>query len=93
MQWDFVRRLIRNGHLRKSKAAGYTYDSSVFPASRGHGGMITSKMEPHIINTESGPLIEFPQSMIEIAGKRISLFGGGYLRLAPKFLIRWGIRI
>lgn len=74
------------------RAAGYTYDSSVFPSSRGHGGMTSSRLEPHTINTESGILVEIPQSMIEVLGKRISVFGGGYLRLSPMWLIEYGIR-
>jgi polysaccharide deacetylase family protein (PEP-CTERM system associated) len=74
------------------KDAGYLYDSSVFPASRGHGGMHDSKLEPHLISTKSGDLLEFPQSMIEILGKRVSFFGGGYLRLAPLSMIKWGIK-
>ena len=74
------------------KAAGYTYDSSVFPASRGHGGMVQSQLAPYLIKTNAGDLIEFPQSMIEIFGKRMSFFGGGYLRIAPKPLIKWGIK-
>jgi len=73
------------------RAAGYTYDSSVFPARRGHGGMANSQLESHIIKTEAGNLVEIPQSVVSIFGKRISLFGGGYLRLAPRWLIRWGI--
>ena len=74
------------------RAAGYIYDSSVFPASRGHGGMLQSLLEPYIVKTESGDLVELPQSMIELAGKRVSFFGGGYLRLSPKWLIKWGIK-
>jgi hypothetical protein len=27
-----------------------------------------------------------------MAGKRFSVFGGGYLRLSPLWLIKWGIR-
>jgi len=70
------------------KAAGYIYDSSIFPASRGHGGMIGAELAPHFIQTPSGPLLEFPQSMINIMGHRFSFFGGGYLRLAPLSLIK-----
>ena len=71
-------------------AAGFKYDSSVFPASRGHGGMTSSPLLPHAIETSAGRLIVFPQSVVSIAGRRISLFGGGYLRVAPLALIRWG---
>lgn len=73
------------------RVAGYIYDSSVFPASRGHGGMMQSQLGPYVINTEAGNLVELPPSMIEVFSKRISFFGGGYLRLAPKPLIKWGI--
>jgi polysaccharide deacetylase family protein (PEP-CTERM system associated) len=74
------------------RAAGYTYDSSVFPASRGHGGMPQSPLGPYVIKTKSGDLVELPQSMVEFVGRRISFFGGGYLRLSPKWLIKWGIK-
>ena len=69
----------------------YEYDSSVFPAVHGHGGIIGSPVKPHLIRTMTGDLTEIPMSTIEILGRRISLFGGGYLRLAPKRLISWGI--
>ena len=71
--------------------AGYLYDSSVFPAMRGHGGIADFNIEPHAIETSEGKLIEFPQSVVEVFGRRISFFGGGYLRLSPRFLIKWGI--
>jgi len=71
---------------------GYKYDSSIFPASRGHGGMPSSTLGPHVVETQSGPLIEIPVSAIEVLGYRLSLFGGGYLRLFPKWVIQWGIR-
>lgn len=72
--------------------AGYEYDSSIFPASRCHGGMPGSTLGPHVVQTQSGPLIEIPTSAIEVLGCRLSLFGGGYLRLFPKWVIQWGIR-
>ena len=74
------------------RAAGYIYDSSVFPSRRGHGGMLASRLEPYIIETQAGSLVEFPQSMFEVLGKRISFFGGGYLRITPRWLLKWGIK-
>jgi len=74
------------------RKAGYDYDSSVFPASRGHGGMRQSPPYPHIMQTTEGSLIEIPQSTIECFGKRFSMFGGGYLRFFPYHVIRWGAR-
>ncbi|HDQ04170.1 MAG TPA: DUF3473 domain-containing protein [Deltaproteobacteria bacterium] len=73
------------------RAAGFVYDSSVFPAKRGHGGIVDFKREPHVIYTPDGSLLEIPQSVVEICGRRVSFFGGVYLRIAPVFLIKWGI--
>jgi polysaccharide deacetylase family protein (PEP-CTERM system associated) len=72
------------------RKAGYEYDSSVFPANRAHGGMPCEGLEKHTIVTDCGSLVEVPMTVLEIFGKRICLFSGGYLRLAPLPLIRWG---
>jgi polysaccharide deacetylase family protein (PEP-CTERM system associated) len=74
------------------KEEGFLYDASVFPASHGHGGIGTSPLGPYTIKTQKGPLVEFPMSALEIFGHRVSFFGGGYLRLSPVWLIRWGIK-
>ena len=39
------------------RAAGFLYDSSVFPAKRGHGGIADFKLEPHVIETIKGKLL------------------------------------
>jgi polysaccharide deacetylase family protein (PEP-CTERM system associated) len=67
--------------------AGYEYDSSVFPASRGHGGMPEGRRDPHRIG-EHGTLLEFPITVADLLGKRMCFFGGGYLRIFPYWLIR-----
>jgi polysaccharide deacetylase family protein (PEP-CTERM system associated) len=74
--------------FEKIVEAGYVYDSSVFPAPRGHGGMKTNKFGPYNIPTKSGDLLEFPITVKKIMGKPICFFGGGYLRLTPYSLIR-----
>lgn len=68
-------------------SAGFKYDSSVFPAARGHGGIRDGNITPYWIETEAGPLMELPMSVLPVLGKRIFVFGGGYLRLAPYRLI------
>ena len=68
--------------------AGYAYDSSTFPAARGHGGLKTGRLEPHRRQTPSGELVEFPVTVAEVLGKRLCFFGGGYLRLFPYPLVR-----
>jgi len=67
--------------------AGYQYDSSVFPAARGHGGMPQGRREPHRIG-ENGALLEVPITVADLLGKPMCFFGGGYLRLFPYWLIR-----
>jgi polysaccharide deacetylase family protein (PEP-CTERM system associated) len=69
--------------LEEIAAASYTYDSSIFPAARGHGGFAGAPLHPHRITTPSGDLIEFPVSVASVLGRRICFFGGGYLRLFP----------
>jgi polysaccharide deacetylase family protein (PEP-CTERM system associated) len=66
--------------------AGYQYDSSVFPAVRGHGGIRDGRREPHRMD-EVG-LVEFPITVGDMMSKRVCFFGGGYLRLFPYWLIR-----
>jgi polysaccharide deacetylase family protein (PEP-CTERM system associated) len=67
--------------------AGYQYDSSVFPAERGHGGMPRGRREPHRIGNDS-TLMEVPITVADLLGKPMCFFGGGYLRLFPYWLIR-----
>jgi polysaccharide deacetylase family protein (PEP-CTERM system associated) len=68
------------------EAAGYRYDSSVFPAARQHGGWIGADFAPHRApGTEA--LVEFPVSTLGIFGRRFCAFGGGYLRLLPDSLV------
>ena len=73
------------------REAGHQYDSSVFPASRGHGGIPDSLLGLYFIETRSGHLLEIPMSIVEVFGRRTSFFGGGYLRLASRRMIKWGI--
>jgi polysaccharide deacetylase family protein (PEP-CTERM system associated) len=72
------------------REVGHLYDASVFPAPRAHGGIAQAQLVPYIVPTGAGELYEVPISVIEWWGRRVSLFGGGYLRLAPKLIIRWG---
>lgn len=68
--------------------AGYKYDSSIFPASRDHGGIKDAALYPQKIKTHHGVIIEFPLSVATVLGRRMCFFGGGYLRLFPYSLIR-----
>ena len=72
--------------------SGYRYDASVFPAHHGHGGFVGIDPAPHTIPTPGGPLVEIPISTVSVLGRRFCFFGGGYLRLSPLPVIRWGVR-
>jgi len=67
--------------------AGYQYDSSVFPAQRGHGGMPHGRRDPHRVG-EGDSLLEVPITVVDLLGWPMCFFGGGYLRLFPYWLIR-----
>jgi polysaccharide deacetylase family protein (PEP-CTERM system associated) len=67
--------------------AGYRYDSSVFPAPRGHGGLREGQSAPYEIESPAG-FMEFPVSVERVAGFPVCFFGGGYLRLFPFSVIR-----
>jgi len=69
--------------------AGYKYDSSIFPGTRGHGGICNESFIPHKINTQYGKITELPITLVRIIGKNICFFGGGYFRVFPYSVIRY----
>ncbi|GJQ29073.1 MAG: polysaccharide deacetylase [Phycisphaerae bacterium] len=74
---------------------GLTYDASLFPASRGHGGYACAR-GPHVLRTPKGrTLPELPMSVAPIGmgplRKTMCYSGGGYLRLLPPSLIEQGV--
>ncbi|MGO9336612.1 MAG: XrtA system polysaccharide deacetylase [Terracidiphilus sp.] len=68
--------------------AGYTFDSSVFPTSHGHGGVPGSPRHPYIIHSAAGSLVEYPVSVADTPFGPRCCFGGGYLRLTPLWLMQ-----
>ena len=68
--------------------ADFYYDSSLFPAPRGHGGLKTIKRAPFMITDRPHPFYEFPLSVVDILGRPFYFFGGGYLRFYPYGIIR-----
>ena len=70
---------------------GLEYDASLFPARRGHGGYPCSDGPHEFTGTPSGrPMPELPMTVLPIGPFRVAFSGGGYLRLFPKWFIRWG---
>lgn len=74
--------------------AGIEWDSSLFPAPRGHGGYPCPR-EPHVVTAPNGATIrELPMSVWSPLGSRtrMGFSGGGYLRLLPYRALRAAIR-
>jgi polysaccharide deacetylase family protein (PEP-CTERM system associated) len=71
---------------------GFRYDSSIFPVKHADYGMPQASRAPFIVETPSGPIVEFPMTTLEFAGRRSPFGGGAYFRLLPYWYTRWGIR-
>jgi len=68
---------------------GITKDSSVFPASRAHGGLPSyNEATPSIIEYNGIKLKEFPINTHDVLGKPFVFSGGGYFRLLPYKIIK-----
>ena len=73
--------------------AGFEYDSSIVPAYHDIYGIPGAPQYPYKIRfSDARQLIEFPPSTISIMGRRIPIGGGGYFRLFPYYVTRWGLR-
>jgi peptidoglycan-N-acetylglucosamine deacetylase len=76
---------------------GITYDASLFPAARGHGGYACPP-GAHIVTTPRGrALPELPMSVAPVGlvgplKKKMCYSGGGYMRLLPGFMIEQGVQ-
>lgn len=71
--------------------AGLEFDASIYPAKRMNGGYATNP-DPHRFRLDSGRSIpELPMSVLPLGVLSTGFSGGGYLRLMPLPLVRWGI--
>ncbi|MBO6849388.1 MAG: DUF3473 domain-containing protein [Marinobacter sp.] len=71
---------------------GFTWDSSIFPVHHDRYGMPGTPHEPYLLQTPNGgTLTEFPLSTCPIGQYRLPIAGGGYFRLFPYGLSRWGL--
>ena len=72
---------------------GFRYDSSIFPIRHDRYGIPGASEEPGPLTTPSGAsLIEFPMCAARWCGLRVPVSGGGYFRLLPLAVTRWGLR-
>ena len=67
---------------------GYRYDSSVHPVHHPVYGV--PDFEPGIstVETEAGPVVEFPVATLPFLGRNLPVGGGGYFRLLPGAVTR-----
>lgn len=66
---------------------GIEVDSSIFPASRGHGGIRDFTIDfPFRIKVRDTIIKEFPINIFSIGRLKIPFTGGGYFRIIPPFL-------
>jgi polysaccharide deacetylase family protein (PEP-CTERM system associated) len=71
---------------------GFEYDSSIFPVRHDRYGMPGAARHPGHIKTPLGrTLLEFPLTTARIAGVSVPVAGGGYFRLLPYWLTRYGL--
>lgn len=69
---------------------GFLYSSSVYPAKNALFGIPNFPDTPHC--PTSSPVLEIPQSVMNLLGNRVGYAGGGYLRFFPAWLIKRMIR-
>ena len=68
---------------------GIIYDSSVFPTHHDRYGIPDAPVAPYEIRPG---LWEFPITTVQVLGYNFPVGGGGYMRLYPYLLTRWGIQ-
>lgn len=73
---------------------GFRYDSSIFPVVHDTYGIPDAPRFPHLRNTDSGTIREFPLTTwsLPLCKKaRLPVAGGGYLRLFPAAFLKHAI--
>lgn len=73
-------------------AAGYRYDSSLFPVRRPGYGYPNGRPDPHWLKCPAGLLAEIPPTTLHWCGLRLPAAGGAYFRLLPYGLVQAALR-
>ena len=72
---------------------GFRYDSSNYPIRHDRYGNARGPRFPYAIRDNgTGRLLEFPIGTTRLLGTNLPIGGGGYFRLLPLPVVRWGIR-
>jgi polysaccharide deacetylase family protein (PEP-CTERM system associated) len=71
---------------------GFTYDSSIFPVRHDSYGIPNAERVPHQLSTPGRKaIVEWPLATAKAFGCTLPVAGGGYFRLLPYWLTRWGL--
>jgi polysaccharide deacetylase family protein (PEP-CTERM system associated) len=70
---------------------GYTYDSSIYPIRHDRYGIPLCPRHPYLLDRPGGTLVEAPASTTTLGPLNLPIGGGGYFRILPYALTRWGI--
>jgi polysaccharide deacetylase family protein (PEP-CTERM system associated) len=72
---------------------GFMYDSSIFPIRHDLYGIPDYHRFCHVHTTSGGrSLVEFPISTVRVGRTNFPIGGGGYFRLFPYIVTRWGLK-
>jgi polysaccharide deacetylase family protein (PEP-CTERM system associated) len=70
---------------------GFVYDSSIFPVHHDRYGIPNAERNPHRMSTPNEKsVVAWPLATAKILGCSLPVAGGGYFRLLPYWLSRWG---
>jgi polysaccharide deacetylase family protein (PEP-CTERM system associated) len=70
---------------------GFQLDTSIYPTYHDRYGIAGAPLEPHQIVRPAGTIWEFPGTVWRGLGYPLPVGGGGYFRLYPYFLTRFGL--
>lgn len=74
-------------------AAGYQYDSSIFPVRHDRYGIPAAPRWPHrAVGPGGGAVVEIPPLTLRLLGANLPIGGGGYLRLLPIHILSAALR-
>ena len=77
-------------------AAGYRYDSSLYPVNHPRYGNASKSLLPFFIKREMGSLLILPLAVspLQLFGREIRLpvAGGAYWRIFPRWYLRWALQ-
>lgn len=72
--------------------AGFEYDSSIFPVRHDRYGIPTAPRQPFRALGPTREILELPLLTYRLARLNLPVAGGGYFRLFPLSVMRWGLR-